>query len=84
MAVSSSATSSDRKTEKEVGLSEFCSVIWEGGRDGKRMKPWGLTPFLKWGRGGDVLGAEGGALLQCTPGPQQAAPSPSAVDRAVK
>ena len=84
MAVSSAATSSDRKTEKEVGLSEFCSVTWEGGRDGKWMKPWVLTPFHKWGSGRDVLGQQGAALLQCTPSLEQAVCSLNAIDRAVK
>lgn len=33
MAVLSAVSSSERKTEKEVGLTEFCLVTWE--RDGE-------------------------------------------------
>lgn len=73
VAMSSAATGSDRKTEKEVGLSEFCSIIWEGGRGGNWMKAWVLTPFHKWGSGRDVLGQQGAALLQHTPSLEQAA-----------
>lgn len=82
--MSSAATSSDRKTEKEVGLSEFCSVIWEGGRGGNWMKAWVLTPFHKWGGGRDVLGQQGAALLQHAPSLEQAACSLNAINRAVK
>lgn len=72
MAVLSRATSSGRRTEKEVNLSEFCSVTWEGERDGKRTKLYVLRSFQKSGSGRDLPGQQEAALLQCTPSLEQA------------